>query len=759
MTGDVSQTVRSRFKERFTVLINVCVRTTHILGDAVQPDDLSSGFRVGDWLVEPSLNRISRTGEDVAVEPKVMEVLVCLARNPGRTVTKDFFFETVWDGMVVTEDVLSRCISELRKNLGDDSRDPSYIETIRKTGYRLIAPVSDREPGAVPDQRRRQPPAGKGREDVRRDEPREGGAHSRRRLSITRGQAAFALVLIALLGLYLAYSKLTGKAEAVVPVLETIPFTSLPGLEIDPAFSPDGKKIAFASDNEGRDNFDIFIKQEGSDKALRITEDAADERYPAWSPDGLVLAFVRLTKGSNAVYTIPSLGGQERKLADFGALGVESVSWSPSGERLAVSAQLQPFGSFGIFLVDAETTAVRLVTMPAGTNRGDVNPRFSPDGKSIAFVRGVTHDMEDVFVYSLDSREVRQVTFDSASVMGLDWTPDGSSIVFASAREHANGLWRISAEGGEAYLLTSAGPGTTYEYPSLARDGARLTYVDRSANVNIWRLYKPKGFASMRARPAVFSTYWDSQPDVSPDGNRIVFASAQSGFQEIWLADADGENQTQVTSSAGRAASPRWSPDGSDLAFQWRNGGQADIYLVAVDGGLPRRLTTSPDEDTLPMWSRDGNFVYFVSSRSRRWELWRIPRAGGEAEQVTHTGAAFGMESPDGRSIYFVRPDTTGVWTRKLDSIDPPRLVYGGLDPRDWGNWVAAPSGLYFVQRLPHAPVLSFLGFRSQKITRLQTLDKVPSHPILSASADFSWFAYAQIDDEGSDIMVLENLP
>ncbi|HUF08670.1 MAG TPA: winged helix-turn-helix domain-containing protein, partial [Rhodothermales bacterium] len=99
---------------------------------------LTAGFWVGDWLVEPSLNRMTREDEDVAVEPKVMEVLVCLAEQPGRTVTKDYFFETVWSGMVVTEDVLSRCISELRKNLGDDSRDPHYIETIRKTGYRLL---------------------------------------------------------------------------------------------------------------------------------------------------------------------------------------------------------------------------------------------------------------------------------------------------------------------------------------------------------------------------------------------------------------------------------------------------------------------------------------------------------------------------------------------------------------------------------------------------------------------------------------------
>ncbi|MGA7304884.1 MAG: winged helix-turn-helix domain-containing protein [Rhodothermales bacterium] len=730
------------------------------MGDGAEIDDLAAGFRVGDWLAEPSLNRISREGEDVAVEPKVMEVLVCLARNPGSTVTKDFFFETVWDGMVVTEDVLSRCISELRKNLGDDSRDPTYIETIRKTGYRLIAPVSDREPGITPDLRRRQPTVRSATDRATYDgDGSADGAPKRRLLSVTRGQAGVVIAVLLFLGFYLVYSRLTANTQTSVPVPETVPFTSLPGLEIDPAFSPDGQKIAFASDDNALRNFDIFIKQEGSDKALRITEDAADERFPAWSPDGLFLAFVRTESESNDVFTIPSLGGQERRVAAFGSRRIQGVSWSPDGSELAVSVQREPFGAFSIFLVRVDTASVRRITTPPHYDHGDVGPRFSPDGKAIAFMRGVSTDVQDVFIYRFETREARQITFDSTATSGLDWTPDGSSIIFASTREHANGLWRVSASGGEPYPLISAGPGVSLEYPSISPDGKRISYVDLSANVNVWRLFKPEGFPSLRARPAVFSTYWDSHPDISPDGLRIAFASTQSGDREIWVADANGENQTQITSTNGRAKSPRWSPDGTQLAFQWRNGGQADVYLVDVDGGRPRRLTKSLFEDTVPMWSRDGNYVYFASNRSARWELWRIAKSGGQPEQVTRYGGRFGMESHDGKSIYFVRPDTVGIWMRKLESLGEPRMAYADLDPRDWGNWSVASSGIYFVQRLAHAPVLSFLGFQSNRITRLQTLDKVPSDPVLSVAPDHSWFVYAQVDDEGSDIMVLQNLP
>ena len=726
---------------------------------------LTTGFWVGDWLVEPSLNRMTREHEDVAVEPKVMEVLVCLAEQPGRTVTKDYFFETVWSGMVVTEDVLSRCISELRKNLRDDSRDPHYIETIRKTGYRLLAPVIVREPGAAPDQRRRQPPneapatasTVTGNQSADRER-----APGRSRLT-TRLLLGGVLAVIVLLGSYAAYSRFATPPEVDVPSPPpspvTTPFTSLPGLEVDPEFSPDGLKIAFASDNNDLRSFDIYIKQEGSDQALRLTENPADERYPAWSPDGLHLAFIRTEKNASGVFTIPSLGGQERRIADFGGRQIRGLTWSPDGSRLAASVQWESFGAYSILLLSVDSASVASVTTPPRHNFGDVDPVFSPDGKSIAFARGVSEDVQDVFVQDLGTpSQIRRLTLDGAAIAGLDWTPDSRSIVFASLRGHVSGLWRVDAAGGGPVSLGSAVPGATYESPSVSKDGGRLTYVHRTSNVNIWRLFKPRGFPGLRARPAVFSTHWDSHPDISPDGRRLAFASAQSGYREIWIADPDGANAVQLTSTQGVARVPKWSPDGNQLAFQLHRDGQADVYLVDTGGGaVPLRVTSSPSEDTVPVWAPDGESIYFSSNRSGRWEIWRMPSAGGEAEQVTRDGGRFCMPSKDGLSLYVVRTDTTGIWMYALGSEREPRRVYADLDPRDWANWSIAPSGVYFIQRLAHAPALSFYGFRSGKITRLQTLDEVPSHPALAVARDLSWFAYTQIDDEGSDIMVLAN--
>ena len=102
---------------------------------------LESGFRLGPWEVRPKLGMLAGPGGDVHLEPKVMGVLVCLAEQAGEVVTRDQFVERVWDGRIVSDEVLSRCISLLRTRLGDNPREPTLIQTVPKIGYRLIAPV------------------------------------------------------------------------------------------------------------------------------------------------------------------------------------------------------------------------------------------------------------------------------------------------------------------------------------------------------------------------------------------------------------------------------------------------------------------------------------------------------------------------------------------------------------------------------------------------------------------------------------------
>jgi TolB-like protein/DNA-binding winged helix-turn-helix (wHTH) protein len=102
---------------------------------------MTGDFHVGTWLVQPSLNSVACNGTTVSLSPKVMQVLVCLARHPGTVVPKETLFQEVWRNTFVTDDVLKHAISELRRVFADDAREPRVIQTIAKRGYRLVAAV------------------------------------------------------------------------------------------------------------------------------------------------------------------------------------------------------------------------------------------------------------------------------------------------------------------------------------------------------------------------------------------------------------------------------------------------------------------------------------------------------------------------------------------------------------------------------------------------------------------------------------------
>src|SRR5206468_2520641 len=118
----------------------------------------------------------------------------------------------------------------------------------------------------------------------------------------------------------------------------------------------------------------------------------------------------------------------------------------------------------------------------------------------------------------------------------------------------------------------------------------------------------------------IYSTRNDVNPDCSPDGSKIAFASDRSGTFEIWVCDRDGGNPSKLTSfeSAAGAGTPRWSPDGKYIAFDCRAEGSGHIYVITPSNRRLWRLTRGRSEDVVPNWSKDGRYIHFSSNRSGR---------------------------------------------------------------------------------------------------------------------------------------------
>ena len=226
-----------------------------------------------------------------------------------------------------------------------------------------------------------------------------------------------AVALLAILVFLLQWALSRWKGQPLPKPLLIAPLTSLAGSEEAPRFSPDGRFIAFQWDGPSRDNWDIYIKQLGSGGQIRITSDPAPERFPVWSADGSEIAFVRFSGEVASIYTIPSLGGPERKLYDLsgpsailGGYSVPVLAWSPDGQWLAFAEKTSAQAPVRIQLLSLETRKKRPLTSPPQSAFGDFYPEFSPDGRQVAFMRTAVWGTCELWTQEVSSERATRIT-------------------------------------------------------------------------------------------------------------------------------------------------------------------------------------------------------------------------------------------------------------------------------------------------------------------------------------------------------------
>ncbi len=292
---------------------------------------------------------LHRNGVKVPLQGQPFQVCALLLEHSGEVVTREELRQHVWpkDTFVDFDQALNTAITKIRLALGDDADNPRFVATLPRRGYRFIAPVEK------PASRAPSP-----------------GAPKRR------------------------FERLRAR-------------WTLTGFESHPAFSPDGNQVAFAL--HGKDNSGIYTTTVGGEKALRLTSNSGD-CCPRWSPDGRHVAFSRSAREGVDIYVIPSLGGTEHRLLPSPPeehriakvpgwrFSGRCLDWSPNGKVVAFSDSQPDKIHAWISLLSVVDSTTRRLTSPSSQNL-DYGPAFSPDGSSVAFVRGIVAGVvEDLYV-------------------------------------------------------------------------------------------------------------------------------------------------------------------------------------------------------------------------------------------------------------------------------------------------------------------------------------------------------------------------
>ncbi|HUI55127.1 MAG TPA: hypothetical protein VLY04_09155 [Bryobacteraceae bacterium] len=540
--------------------------------------------------------------------------------------------------------------------------------------------------------------------------------------------------------------------------LKRTEITNEAGTKAYPAFSPDGKHLAYSMRGVSArdDSFHVFVRDLPGGAPRQLTDGAVNDLSPVWSPDGASIAFVRVSDEGSECVIVPSVGpGDPRTFAGCGVFGDEAqplpaLSWTRDGKSLVIlrTAEQPP----ALALLSLDNGAIKPLTHPPAGSEGDSSPAVSPDGNTIAFVRGTSSGGADIYLCDPAGANTRPLTFDNRAIRGIAWTRDGQDLMYTADRAAGWRIWRLPVYGGSPHDLVISGRDA--RYVAVAPVGHRLVYTVSPTVSSIWRATAGPAEGSLEEHAVVRSSGREFGPRYSPDGKRIADISDQTGNDEIWLCDADGGNRARVTKLQGpELARLRWSPDGKSLLFDADSDRGYELYTVpAVAGGNPVRVQLDAMNGS---WSHDGKAIYFQA----REQVWKAAANGGSPQQVSkRPPAAQAVETLDGRYVYFRRGRT--FWRVPAAGGDEEEAIVPDHDLLWSTTLQMTRKGIYYLEfsRNSREMVVSFYDFgekKSSEVFRLKNMDR--QNPTYSVSPDGKSVLYPRVDQSQTNLVVVEN--
>ncbi len=426
-----------------------------------------------------------------------------------------------------------------------------------------------------------------------------------------RRAAAWSAAALAVVAGYSVWRAVRARSEvaAAPPRARFSQLTSQPAAELFPSLSPDGKWIVYAGEGEG--HRDVYLQSTSGQKPIDLTPDSpADDEQPAFSPDGERIAF-RSGRDGGGIFVMGRTGEAVRRLTRDGY----NPAWSPDGREIAYTTlrmELRPQNADGrseLWAVSADGAGA-----PRKIFDGDATlPAWSPHGARIAFSQRLRPN-QNISILSVPAAGGPPAPLFAGADLSWNpiWSPDGRWVYFASGRGGSMNLWRVGVDETTGRPLGEpqpvATPATFAAHPTISADGRRLAYASILETQNVQRLAFDPVAGSPIGDPVNVTTgtrRWSS-PDPSPDGAWVVFYSQVQPEGDLYVARADGTGLRQLTGDPAVDRVPRWSPDGEWIAYFSDRSGQLQAWKVRADGSDQRQLTRT-EEWAYAAWSSDAS--------------------------------------------------------------------------------------------------------------------------------------------------------
>ena len=514
-----------------------------------------------------------------------------------------------------------------------------------------------------------------------------------------------------LAALALATFVLARRPETEIRFGARNPLTVDPGLEIDPAVSPDGQFVAYAAGPLTESK--IVVRQVDGGRPIAIADLPGAQRLPYWSPDGKRILF----RSARGIEVAPALGGPPKTaISREGGVVLLPGPWSPDGHSIAFDR------SDSLYAMPSEGGVPTLLAQG-----GDMHSfAWSPDDRWIALVRGnrqsVDSDVRWFFgnhgssaIWLVPSRpgggDAVRLTDDRSFHASPLWLPDARELLFLSNADGGLDVYHIAVDRsgttkGQPERLTT---GLNAHAMSIDAGGRQLSYEVLEERSNVWAMPIPDRppVSIAEAVPVTTGNQVIEEFDISPDGRWVTFDSDRSGVAQIYRAPIGGGQSEQLTTGSSASFWPRWSPDGREIvyhSYRTYRGGRRRLFLMPADGGASTQLPTGDGDEVSPEWKRDGRGVYYLDNfDSPRTEIRLLPRdaAGrwGMPTTILRIDALPGVASPDLQRLAYATDKGLMLVTPGRDSarvLVPGSFRSRALRPA-YESWSSDGRTLYYL--------------------------------------------------------------
>lgn len=619
--------------------------------------DAAEQWQLGALHYNANQRQLSNTEQQLYLEPRQHQLLLCLLQATGQVVSRDTLIARVWQGRIVSDSAINRAVSILRKAFAclDHSRD--YIETMPKLGYRLIVDAT-----VV---------AAAGTAEVM----------PKRLVETQRWRHRKTMFYLALLvAVVLWFIGLTPEQRLSTGTL--VPHSSFNGMESQLSIDQAATTLLYQRKTEhGRQQIWLNNLTDGSHRAL--TPAGQNSASAAISPDGSQFAFVqfdsdgcRLMLQSTGVQTPEQPTSQ--LLHDCPADNIPMLSWQPDGKTLYFRQRADKTQPYKIYQLNIASNALRQLTLAPGDYSGTGDIAVAASANKLAVLRYLTADTTELLLLSPDNAAITATQPLPLRATALAWFSEHILLISAGSM-----LYQYHLPTAKLLPLFQAADAVN----SLVTSPGGLYFSSTEFNADIWQ-------SSNNGEPVlrINSSRADIMPRLDHDASQLAFLTSRSGRYQLWLQQVDGaERLLAEMPGAPGFVRLEWSVDDRQLLFSKDDA----AYSVEVATGKLHQLLSAEHKVGVVNWGQQDNQLLYSSWRDGDWQLWLYDLSNNNEQQLTTQGGYSGRLW-QGR-LYFSKYHQDGLWVKDLTTADET-LLLSQFDKINWLNWHIDQGKIYYYQ-------------------------------------------------------------